>query len=188
VHALGILVDACSSKFPGRRKPGGGYTYYDHRQAKDFDIAGPNPTAKEMSYIDTQYGEFVRQKELAKQQEEATRQRLQSRTLAAARATNITSNSMDCGLTTSLGQCLSYSFTASVTNNSAEQLTSISFGWAFVSPNGEFCPDVLATRQKVAVNLGPGQTTEVNLPEAFDGPSSPKFRYCLSVTAVAISP
>src|SRR5690242_19475662 len=33
----------CSSNFAGRRKPGGGYTYYDFMQDRSFDIAGPNP-------------------------------------------------------------------------------------------------------------------------------------------------
>ena len=35
----------CHSKFAGRRKPGGGYTYFDFMQNRHFDIAGPNPTA-----------------------------------------------------------------------------------------------------------------------------------------------
>ncbi len=45
----------CSSKFAGRRKPGGGYTYYDFMQDRSFDIAGPNPTAEEQKHIDEQY-------------------------------------------------------------------------------------------------------------------------------------
>ena len=42
-------------KFAGRRKPGGGYTYYDFMQNRSFDIAGPNPTAAEQKSIDEQY-------------------------------------------------------------------------------------------------------------------------------------
>jgi hypothetical protein len=45
----------CNSKFAGRRKPGGGYTYYDFMQDRSFDIAGPNPTPEEQKYIDQQY-------------------------------------------------------------------------------------------------------------------------------------
>jgi len=45
----------CSAKFAGRRKPGGGYTYYDFMQDRSFDIAGPNPTAEEQKHIDEQY-------------------------------------------------------------------------------------------------------------------------------------
>ena len=40
-------LTACEAKFAGRRKPGGGYTYYDFMQNRHFDIAGPNPTAEE---------------------------------------------------------------------------------------------------------------------------------------------
>jgi hypothetical protein len=46
---------ACNAKFAGRRKPGGGYTYYDFMQDRTFDIAGPNPTPEEQKYIDEQY-------------------------------------------------------------------------------------------------------------------------------------
>lgn len=45
----------CGAKFAGRRKPGGGYTYYDFMQNRSFDIAGPNPTPEEQKYIDEQY-------------------------------------------------------------------------------------------------------------------------------------
>jgi hypothetical protein len=46
---------ACNAKFAARRKPGGGYTYYDFMQDRTFDIAGPNPTPEEQRYIDEQY-------------------------------------------------------------------------------------------------------------------------------------
>jgi len=49
----------CSSKFAGRRKPSGGYTYYDFMQDRSFDIAGPNPTADEQKYIDEQYTGYL---------------------------------------------------------------------------------------------------------------------------------
>jgi hypothetical protein len=45
----------CNAKFAGRRKPGGGYSYYDFMQDRTFDIAGPNPTPEEQRYIDQQY-------------------------------------------------------------------------------------------------------------------------------------
>src|SRR6185312_8334064 len=45
----------CNAKFAGRRKIGGGYTYYDFMQDRSFDIAGPNPTPEEQKYIDEQY-------------------------------------------------------------------------------------------------------------------------------------
>jgi hypothetical protein len=53
-------LTACEAKFAGRRKPGGGYTYYDFMQNRHFDIAGPNPTAAEQKYIDEQYADYLK--------------------------------------------------------------------------------------------------------------------------------
>ena len=49
----------CNAKFAGRRKPGGGYTYFDFMQNRSFDIAGPNPTPQEQKHIDEQYTVFL---------------------------------------------------------------------------------------------------------------------------------
>ncbi|WP_035984141.1 hypothetical protein [Bradyrhizobium sp. STM 3843] len=49
----------CNAKFAGRRKLGGGYTYYDFMQDRAFDIAGPNPTPEEQKYIDQQYSLYL---------------------------------------------------------------------------------------------------------------------------------
>jgi len=52
-------LSECNAKFAGRRKPGGGYTYYDFMQDRTFDIAGPNPTPEEQKYIDQQYTGYL---------------------------------------------------------------------------------------------------------------------------------
>jgi hypothetical protein len=49
----------CTAKFAGRRKAGGGYTYYDFMQDRTFDIAGPNPTPEEQKHIDEQYAVYL---------------------------------------------------------------------------------------------------------------------------------
>ncbi len=49
----------CNAKFAGRRKPGGGYTFYDFMQDRTFDIAGPNPTPEEQKFIDEQYTVYL---------------------------------------------------------------------------------------------------------------------------------
>jgi hypothetical protein len=71
----------CNAKFAGRRKPGGGYTYFDFMQNRTFDIAGPNPTPQEQKQIDQQYiAHLDRQRrstaaaETAKQQQEQLQQ------------------------------------------------------------------------------------------------------------------
>ena len=52
-------IAACNAKFAGRRKSGGGYTYFDFMQNRSFDIAGPNPTPEEQKHIDEQYTVFL---------------------------------------------------------------------------------------------------------------------------------
>ncbi|GLR83831.1 hypothetical protein [Bradyrhizobium iriomotense] len=49
----------CNAKFAGRRKMGGGYTYYDFLQDRSFDIAGPNPTPEEQKKIDESYAAYL---------------------------------------------------------------------------------------------------------------------------------
>jgi hypothetical protein len=57
--ARGALMTGCNARFAGRRKPGGGYSYYDFMQDRKFDIAGPNPTAQERKQIDQAYMGFL---------------------------------------------------------------------------------------------------------------------------------
>ena len=54
-EAKASALAECSAKFAGRRKPGGGYSYFDFMQNRHFDIAGPNPTPEEQKQIDEQY-------------------------------------------------------------------------------------------------------------------------------------
>ena len=54
-EAKAAALAECNAKFAGRRKVGGGYTYYDFMQDRSFDIAGPNPSAEEQKKIDEQY-------------------------------------------------------------------------------------------------------------------------------------
>jgi hypothetical protein len=53
------LMTGCNARFAGRRKVGGGYSYYDFMQDRKFDIAGPNPTAEERQHIDHAYMGFL---------------------------------------------------------------------------------------------------------------------------------
>jgi hypothetical protein len=58
-EARASALAGCNAKFAGRRKPGGGYTYFDFMQDRSFDIAGPNPTPDEQKKIDQQYTEYL---------------------------------------------------------------------------------------------------------------------------------
>src|SRR5690349_18005891 len=46
-EALGVLVSSCASKFVGRLNVRGGYSYYDGRQNREFNIVGPNSSKEE---------------------------------------------------------------------------------------------------------------------------------------------
>jgi hypothetical protein len=81
----GVAMTSCNARFAGRRKPGGGYSYYDFMQGRNFDIAGPNPTAEERKRIDREYIVFLDAQrreavssELAKQQDERLRADLEA--------------------------------------------------------------------------------------------------------------
>jgi hypothetical protein len=58
-EARTVALSQCNAKFAGRRKPGGGYTYFDFMQNRNFDIAGPNPTQEEQKQIDEQYTAYL---------------------------------------------------------------------------------------------------------------------------------
>ncbi len=78
----------CNAKFAGRRKTGGGYTYYDFLQDRTFDIAGPNPTPEEQKKIDESYTAYLANQRrstvvadaLARQQQEQQIQQVALRT------------------------------------------------------------------------------------------------------------
>src|SRR4051794_8226396 len=53
------LLTQCGEQFVGRRKRGGGYSYFDFMQNRHFDIAGPNPTPEEQRHIDEQYAAYL---------------------------------------------------------------------------------------------------------------------------------
>ena len=81
----GALMTDCNARFAGRRKAGGGYTYYDFMQDRNFDTAGPNPTAEERKRIDHEYMAFLDAQrreaisaELAKRQNEQLQADLES--------------------------------------------------------------------------------------------------------------
>jgi hypothetical protein len=81
-----VKLSECNAKFAGRRKPGGGYTYYDFMQNRNFDIAGPNPTPEEQKKIDEEYIDYLERERrsnaaaalAAKRLEEQQRQQLVS--------------------------------------------------------------------------------------------------------------
>ncbi|HEV2158339.1 hypothetical protein [Bradyrhizobium sp.] len=64
----------CNAKFAGRRKAGGGYSYYDFLQDRTFDIAGPNPTPEEQKKIDESYTAYLANQRRSHEAAQATAQ------------------------------------------------------------------------------------------------------------------
>lgn len=65
----------CNAKFAGRRKPGGGYSYYDFLQDRTFDIAGPIPTPEEQKKIDESYTAYLANQRRSNEAAEAAARR-----------------------------------------------------------------------------------------------------------------
>jgi hypothetical protein len=62
----------CNAKFAGRRRAGGGYSYYDFLQDRTFDIAGPNPTPEEQKKIDEAYTAYLANQRRSNEAAQAT--------------------------------------------------------------------------------------------------------------------
>jgi hypothetical protein len=176
-----ILLQSCNAKFTGRRKRGGGgYTFYDQRQQRSFDISGPNPTASEMKYIDSQYEEY-QQKEAANSVLEAAFERRRQSAIADVK---ILSSSLDCIAT---NYCGMFKLTLRIRNDSQETISSLSVGWAFIPKNEKGCPTSVSTKKTLSVMLQKRATTILNI-DGHDGPIEGAARYCADVTDVAILP
>jgi hypothetical protein len=214
-EALSILLSSCESKFVGRRNGRGGYVYFDSRQDRSFDIAGPNPTSDEWAFVDKAYNQHladvakndeIQRSKLAEQQRqkyeeyqravnlEAEQQRkqqqvqadLERRKRAALSMIAVTSPSVYCVYQT-LPDCPSYKITATIRNQSTETISMLAVGWVFVPESEINCPSYLQTMHQEQVRMRPGETVVINVDELGGGPASKRFHYCVKVTDVQIA-
>ena len=212
--ALAILLSSCELQFRGRRKPTGGYTLYDNRQNRYFDIKGPNPTPAEVDYIDRQYSAYIsaqaeyerlqqeeaerraatRRSEAERQRVETERQRFeaqiakaefQKRQQTALPKIEVTSKSIECRFGPST--CGIYTLTIGIRNRSQERISALSFGWVFLPADESNCPTSVQTKRRERVELSPNGTTAINI-DGHDGPGRGQFRYCVQVTGAEIVP
>jgi len=202
--ALSVLLSGCRTKFAGRRKPGGGYSFYDSCQGRDFDINGPNPTPDELKSVNEQclaYHEaesiaaakeekLEQEKQRAAQEagaEESRRQQaaqlaLQARLWAAVTATQVTPAGFECW---TADDCSTYDMKIEVTNSSKEALSRVQIGLAFVPTNGA-CPSSYAERHILEITLSPGETRgdEIHFVNAA---LAKKSRACIQVLNVGLA-
>jgi hypothetical protein len=79
--SLSVLLSLCDAEFKGRRKPGGGYAYYNNCSGprssdlgRTFDIKGPNPTPDEQKHMTDQcWADVNEDQRTADQEAEAAR-------------------------------------------------------------------------------------------------------------------
>jgi hypothetical protein len=205
--ALDILVTACEGKFTGRRRPGGGYTYFDARQGKQFNIAGPNPTAVDLRRFDEEYSRYLaEQKQLdrvaAEQQaeEEAAEKRrqqaridweLRKQELAAEwqkRQENAASKIKITSATIECSYCKYFDLTIALKNLSGETVSRVSVGWTFIPPDQTKCPTSFETKSWQNIGLRPNNTAVLNI-HGRDGPAENNtYKICTGVTGVDIGP
>jgi hypothetical protein len=181
--ALSILVSVCRSNFAGRRKTGGGYTYYDPCRDRTFDINGPNPTADEVKYIrdqclaytslksqmEAEEVELKRRAQQEAQQARAAAQRAEQEARARAQQAEQAAfaalqarilAAMSAVQVTSQGFSLCSSFCTlrvGVTNGSKEALSKIGIGLSSIQAVGDACPSSYATHVILDVKLSPGE-------------------------------
>jgi hypothetical protein len=192
-EALPILISSCNSKFRGRRKLGGGYAYYDSRQDRSFDIVGPNPTSKEMDYVNNQYSIYLEEQrqaaaeqaafETRKQEIRAEQKRkLEARQLVASKAIEVSVLEFTCGFSVI---CEAFTITIRAKNQSTENISHLSLGWVFIPKQETSCPSSIPFKTIEQVSLRPGDTSVLHVDGIF-GPKSRDYRICLKLTGVTI--
>jgi hypothetical protein len=210
--ALTVILSGCNTEFVGRRRSDRrGYTYFDPRQARSFDIEGPNPTGQEWQFIDAENVAYQREQQAAaevaaeqarlaealRQQTKAEAQRKEAerqlaaensriererRRQAAAASVRVTDKHLDCGYSGHFCDSL----VVSLSNQSKESITEVSLGWAFLPPTSTVCPSAYQTRGSWSVHLQPGDTIIVNSGWIGAPSGGEAFRYCVAVTEVRI--
>jgi hypothetical protein len=190
-NTLALLLSRCESKFAGRRKPGGGYTYLHPLMHQQFDIKGPIPTKEEMEHIAHEFDAYIERKKEAESarlareaaiREEQAKQRMKVRENIAAAVVKMTILGVKFGSS-------EFDVSVKVNNESEETLSEISFGWALIPKSEGACPtDVQDARSVKSVDLPPGGSAVLNTHETTSVPTLPSsFRLCGKVSGVRIA-
>jgi hypothetical protein len=197
-EALSILLSICGTEFKGRRKAGGGYTYYDRCQDRAVEIKGPNPTTDEqkdmreecLAYLDAQARvaaedtESERKAQQAAQEAsaEATR-KLQARQSAATTAVGVDLIGFKCSLMTIDCDHADLKFRA--TNRSKEHLSGLTIGLASAPKKNDVCPVSFSFQVKTWIALSPGETGVFEIISL--DPELAKHPLCMKVLDVKIA-
>lgn len=187
---LAILLNSCQTKFEARRNPkGAGYVYYDSRMQRWFDVNGPTLSAGDKRQIEEAYQQQLKQEKdrqegLEREKEKRRKDwaEYQVRQGEATRRVHMTSRELVCAVSSS---CLTKIVAVNLKNESAEKITGVTIGWAFLTgaQNSAACPLQKDARKALSIDLPPGGSTSASF-ETTDGPADRQFRYCLEVVSV----
>jgi hypothetical protein len=200
-----VLLSICGSEFKGRRKPGGGYAYYNSCPGRRFDIGrtfdikGPNPTPDEQKYMKGQCladmeaegraaneeAEAEREAQQAAQEARAKKNKiLQARQWAATTAVDVTLIGFSCSLLQVL-PCDHVDLKFRANNRSKETLFGLTIGLASIPIKNDPCPVSFAFQRKTSVSLSPGETGLFEI-RSLD-PEFSKQAVCMKVLDVQIA-
>jgi hypothetical protein len=144
-YALGILLSNCNSEFPARRKPSGGYHYYDSQLSRYFDVSGPKPSASDFAMIEAEKARLANQNRLIREKESQALLQLE-----------VVKWSLACTLPSPLTDfCFERFATVEVKNKSSEIITQISFNVLILHTQPESCAGGAGDTYVVSVNLAP---------------------------------
>lgn len=198
--ALSVLISVCRSKFSGRRKLGGGYTYYDRCLDQTFDMKGPNPPPDEMTFITNQCSaQREAESRLAAEEEESKRkaqqaaQETRAKEFQAAQEAETRRQAAKLAMMTAI-QINPKGFSRSVlsddkvdmkidiTNGSKWAVSEITIGFAFIPTKTGPCPTSFGQKKELYLPLSPGETRSSEI-RYIDAELS-KRRVCIKVLDV----
>ena len=188
--SLGILLQNCHSEFPGRKKPAGGYRYFDPRTGEYVDVSGPKFSAADVVAIEKQYQSFLVWRRAEENQRQAEEQRSQLQLEAFRRRTDETLSKLEItkrSLTTEGNYyCITGNLSISFRNNSRETINRVSIGFSSVGPDAKQCPNSLPQIATRDIVVRPGETSIVSVTSSDLCQNSNPRPYCASITGVSI--
>lgn len=206
--ALSVLISVCRSKFSGRRKLGGGYTYYDSCTEVTYDINGPNPTQDDLKtvkrlclrHMDVQAQIEAEEEESRRKEQEAAKeakakaqqsaQEARAKEQQAAQEADTRRQAAKLAVMTAI-QVNPKGFSRSVlldkwvdmkidiTNGSKWAVSEITVGFAFIPTNTGPCPTSFGQKKELYLPLSPGETRSSEIRD-IDAELS-KHRICIKV-------
>jgi hypothetical protein len=182
-NALSILLQNCNTSFPARRKPGGGYVYYEEVSQTYLDVSGPRLSKADKKLIEQHISDAVKRE--VRKSEELVRQAelLMQRIDTAKDKLNITKTEL---LTEGEYYCIKKTLRVYLKNNSTEVITGVKLGFSYVGRNQKHCPTSLPGFAFRNIRLSPSQTGVVSITSFALCGAQEQSSYCVDINNLDI--